>query len=71
MILNSSMLTVVYMYIQLLCICNMSIPQYNPTIRAMTIAFNYKVPVLYVPQILRADNEITAIRPTTIINDVL
>ena len=40
--------------------------------RAMTTAFNCKLqPVLYVPQILRADDEITAIRPTAITNGVL
>jgi len=44
---------------------------YNPTMRAMTVAFNYKLSALYVPQILRADDEITAIKPTAITNGVL
>jgi len=37
----------------------------------VTVAFNYKLSALYVPQILRVDDEITAIKPTAITNGVL
>jgi len=37
----------------------------------VTVAFNYKLSALYVPHILRVDDEIIAIKPTAITNGVL